>query len=168
MTNCFLLSEVGGNDWIESHARATTCHQKNSTSCAKLLKVQWDERYRTLPLFSGSCLLYRLIIRPWSWNSVLFRIIVKFVQVYKASHLWQYSKPSLIRLQLLRVWDNPDRNMKCEKYCSQLSTYYKRHMPFRKADESLVCSDKTWDSFFRPASLRSKSRRTSDEASIDE
>jgi hypothetical protein len=27
--------------------------------------------------------------------------------------------------------------------CSQLSTYFKRHISFRKADESLLCSDKT-------------------------
>jgi hypothetical protein len=33
--------------------------------------------------------------------------------------------------------DNPDRNMKNIKFCSQLSTYFKRHMGFRKADESL-------------------------------
>jgi hypothetical protein len=31
----------------------------------------------------------------------------------------------------------------------------KRHMAFRKADESLVCSDKTF-SFFKPAILLSK------------
>jgi hypothetical protein len=39
--------------------------------------------------------------------------------------------------------DNPDRDMKNEKCCSQLSTYFKRNMAFRKADESLVCSGKT-------------------------
>jgi hypothetical protein len=33
--------------------------------------------------------------------------------------------------------------MKNGKCCSQLSTYFKRHMAFRKADESLVCSGKT-------------------------
>jgi hypothetical protein len=38
---------------------------------------------------------------------------------------------------------NPDRNMKNEKFRSQLSTYFKRHMGFRKADESLVSSDRT-------------------------
>jgi hypothetical protein len=62
---------------------------------------------------------------------------------------------------------NPERNMKNEKFCSQLSTYFKRHMAFRKGDESLVCSDKTVDSFFKPASLRSGTRTTS-ESSIDE
>jgi hypothetical protein len=30
-----------------------------------------------------------------------------------------------------------------KKYYSQLSTYFKRHMAFGKADESLVCSDRT-------------------------
>jgi hypothetical protein len=39
--------------------------------------------------------------------------------------------------------DNPDQNMKNEKCCSQLSTYFKRRMALRKADESLACSDKT-------------------------
>jgi hypothetical protein len=40
--------------------------------------------------------------------------------------------------------DNPDRNMEMkEKGCSQLSTYVRRHMAFRKADESLLCSNKT-------------------------
>jgi hypothetical protein len=53
-----------------------------------------------------------------------------------------YSKPSLIRLQLFRMSDNPDRNMK--KCCSQLSTCFKRYMTFRKADKSLVWSDKIW------------------------
>jgi hypothetical protein len=41
------------------------------------------------------------------------------------------SKPSLIWLQLIHVSDNLHRNMKNEKFCSQLSTYYKRHMAFR-------------------------------------
>jgi hypothetical protein len=34
--------------------------------------------------------------------------------------------------------------MENEKCSSQLNTYFKRHMAFRKVDESLVCSDKTW------------------------
>jgi hypothetical protein len=37
-----------------------------------------------------------------------------------------YSKPSLIRLQLIRMSDNPDRKMKNEQFCSQLSTYFKK------------------------------------------
>jgi hypothetical protein len=41
--------------------------------------------------------------------------------------------------------------MKNEKFCSQLSTYFRRHTTFRKADESPVCSDKT--SKFKPALL---------------
>jgi hypothetical protein len=36
-----------------------------------------------------------------------------------------YSKSSIIRLQLIRMSDNADRNMKNEKCCSQLSTYFK-------------------------------------------
>jgi DNA primase catalytic subunit len=31
--------------------------------------------------------------------------------------------------------DNPDGNMKNEKFYSQLSTYYKRHMGFRSTRE---------------------------------
>jgi hypothetical protein len=38
---------------------------------------------------------------------------------------------------------NPYRNVKKGKMLSQLSTYVKRHVAFRKADESLVWSDKT-------------------------
>jgi hypothetical protein len=54
-----------------------------------------------------------------------------------------YRKPSLIRLQLIWMSDNPYRKMKREKHFSQLSIYFKRQMTFRKVDESLVCSDKT-------------------------
>jgi hypothetical protein len=61
--------------------------------------------------------------------------------------------------------DNLEKNMKKGKCCSQLSTYFKSHMEFRKADESLVCSDKTLQ-FFKPALLRSKTSITS-ESSID-
>jgi hypothetical protein len=32
--------------------------------------------------------------------------------------------------------------MKNEKCCTQLSTYFERHIAFRNADESLVCSEK--------------------------
>jgi hypothetical protein len=32
---------------------------------------------------------------------------------------------------------------KYEEYCSQLSTYFQVHMTFRKADESVICSDIT-------------------------
>jgi hypothetical protein len=49
----------------------------------------------------------------------------------------QYSKPLLIKLQLIHVLDNTDRNIQNGKRCSQLSTYFKRHTVFRKADESL-------------------------------
>jgi hypothetical protein len=42
---------------------------------------------------------------------------------------------SLIRLQLNRMSDNPDRNMKNKKWSSHLSAYLKRHVAFRKADE---------------------------------
>jgi hypothetical protein len=59
------------------------------------------------------------------------------------SHRQICSEPSLIRLQLTRVSDNPERNLKNDKFSPQVSTYFKRRMAFRKADESLVCSDKT-------------------------
>jgi hypothetical protein len=36
----------------------------------------------------------------------------------------------------IRIWKN-------EKCSPQFSTYFKRRMAFRKADESLVCSDTT-------------------------
>jgi hypothetical protein len=34
---------------------------------------------------------------------------------------------------------NPDRNMKKEKFCSQLSTYFKRHMGFRSKRTFRLC-----------------------------
>jgi hypothetical protein len=75
--------------------------------------------------------------------------------------------------QLLTRTVNPRKSgyslsgWKNEKCCSQLSTYFKRLVAFRKADESLVCSDKTLGSFFKPALLRSKTSITS-ESFIDE
>jgi hypothetical protein len=33
--------------------------------------------------------------------------------------------------------DDPYQKIKNEKFCQQLSTYFKRHMGFRKADESV-------------------------------
>jgi hypothetical protein len=41
--------------------------------------------------------------------------------------------------------DKADRNTKKkkEKLFSEFGTYFKRHMAFRKPDESLFCSDKT-------------------------
>jgi hypothetical protein len=53
--------------------------------------------------------------------------------------------------------------MKDEKCCSQLSTYFKTHMAFRKADESLHLSVQTkLDGFFKPALLLSKTSTTSE------
>jgi hypothetical protein len=54
-------------------------------------------------------------------------------------HLRKYSKLSLIRLQLTWMSDSPDRNMKNEKLCSQLSTYFKRHMAFRSKRAFRLC-----------------------------
>jgi hypothetical protein len=62
--------------------------------------------------------------------------------------------------------DNTDENIENGKYCSQFSIYFERHVAFRKADESLVCSKKL-GSFFKPTILRSKRSATS-ESSIDE
>ena len=45
-----------------------------------------------------------------------------------------YSKPSLIRSQLIRI----DKH---EKFYSQLIKYFKRHTRFRKADESFNTDD---------------------------
>jgi hypothetical protein len=47
----------------------------------------------------------------------------------------KYSKPWLGRLQLIRMSDNPDRNLKNEKCCSQSSTHFKgktRHMHLQR------------------------------------
>jgi hypothetical protein len=40
-------------------------------------------------------------------------------------------------VQLMWMLDNPDQNMKNEKCCSHLSTYFKRHLEFWKANKSL-------------------------------
>jgi hypothetical protein len=69
---------------------------------------------------------------------------------FLAEVFYAYSKPSQTRLQLIRS--------KYEKCCSQLRTYFK-DMALRKADESLVCSDKTWR--FLQTCLRSKTSTTS-------
>jgi hypothetical protein len=79
----------------------------------------------------------------------------------------KYSKLLLIRLQLIQMSDNLDWNMKNEECCLRLNTHFTRHVAFRKADESLVCSDKTWVSFFKPALLHSETSSTS-ESSIGE
>jgi hypothetical protein len=58
---------------------------------------------------------------------------------------WNESAIVYFKIQLTLdnpVTVNPDGNMKNEKCCSQLSTYFKRHLAIRKADESLVCSEK--------------------------
>jgi hypothetical protein len=66
-----------------------------------------------------------------------------------------YSKPLLSRLQLPWMSDNLDQNMKSEKCRSQLSTYFKRHMAFRKASAQLPVQTKL-DSSFEPALLHSE------------
>jgi Ca2+-binding EF-hand superfamily protein len=40
----------------------------------------------------------------------------------------KYSKPSIIQLQLIQMLGNLDQSMENEKFCSQLSTYYKSHV----------------------------------------
>jgi hypothetical protein len=58
------------------------------------------------------------------------------------------SKPSLIALiallglQLIRMSDKPDRNM--ENAVQSWVHILKRHIACRKADDWLVCSEKTW------------------------
>jgi hypothetical protein len=51
--------------------------------------------------------------------------------------LWN-SESFIIQLHLIQMSDNLDQNMKNEECCLQL-----KYMAFRKADESLACSDKT-------------------------
>jgi hypothetical protein len=62
------------------------------------------------------------------------------VCIYTHTH----GKCLLIRLQLILMLNNPDRNMENKRCWSQLSRYFKRHMAFRKADELFTCSDKSW------------------------
>jgi hypothetical protein len=49
------------------------------------------------------------------------------------------SKPLLIRLQLIGMSDNPVRHMKNEKFCSQSSTHFKRHVVFRSKRTFRLC-----------------------------
>jgi hypothetical protein len=51
----------------------------------------------------------------------------------------RYGKPSLIRLQLIWMSDNPDSSMKNEKFSSQLRTCFKRHMGFRSKRTCRLC-----------------------------
>jgi hypothetical protein len=74
---------------------------------------------------------------------LLFLCPSKSSQLFSHAVLNIYSKPSLIRLQFIQMLDNMDQNIKNEKCCSQWGTYLKRHTEFTKADESLVCSEKT-------------------------
>jgi hypothetical protein len=81
-----------------------------------------------------------------------------------STHLWlvvltSLTHPRKIILVVLEIG-------KAENLSAPLRTL-KRHMAFRKADEPLVCSDKTWGSFLRAALLRSKTS-TNSESSIDE
>jgi hypothetical protein len=95
-----------------------------------------------------------------AWNTDRQQMLTNVQsQIWSMCCVWMCSKPSLIRLQLIRIEDG--------KCCSQLSTCFKRHVTFRMADVSLVCPDKSWHSFFKPALLRSKTSTTS-ESSIDE
>jgi hypothetical protein len=68
---------------------------------------------------------------------------VIFTQDNRKEFKGSYSKSSLIRSELTRMSDNPVGNMKNEKLCSQLNTYFKRHMAFGKANKSLFYSDTT-------------------------
>jgi hypothetical protein len=73
---------------------------------------------------------------------VLF--IITAVRISNPIHLWFLcfhicSKPSLIQLQLIWISDSLDRNMKNEKFCSQLSTYFKRHKGFRSKRTFRLC-----------------------------
>jgi hypothetical protein len=104
-----------------------------NTKCNRIHPVCWTAvaRMRWMTLLAVPlCAQADLLNGAWEWRGRIRKC--------------KYSKPSLIRLQLIRMSDNPDRNMKSEKCCSQLSTYYESHKAFKKADESLVCSDKTW------------------------
>jgi hypothetical protein len=49
-----------------------------------------------------------------------------------------------VLVTVMRVVNPSQSRSKYEECCSQLSTYFKGHVIFRKADESLACSDKTW------------------------
>jgi hypothetical protein len=88
--------------------------------------------YRASPVNVVRSLLGRWAIqlKPGSRCIIGTSILI----IYSTKSRYMYSKP-LDNLATV----NPDWNMKC---CSQLSTYFKPCMAFRKADQSLVCPDK--------------------------
>jgi hypothetical protein len=53
------------------------------------------------------------------------------------TQIWGYSEPSLVLLQLIQT-----RKMK--NFAPSWVQNFERHIAIRKADESRVCSDKTW------------------------
>jgi hypothetical protein len=77
------------------------------------------------------------------WNGLEIKGLTEsyVIQPRSVSRQFEYSKSSLLRSQLIRMLDNPDRNKTNEKCWSQLSTYmyFRRHIVFVKADNSLVC-----------------------------
>jgi hypothetical protein len=77
-----------------------------------------------------------------------------------------YSKPSLIRLQLIRMSNNLAQYMKNEKCCPQSSTYFKWHMAFMKQMSDLSVQTKL-DSSFKPTLFHSKTITTSESSIVE-
>jgi hypothetical protein len=76
------------------------------------------------------------------------------IQCTKCIHLYDfiighYSKTSLIRLHLIQLSLIRIETWRVRSWVHNL----KRLMTFGKSEESLVCSDRIWDSFFKPALL---------------
>jgi hypothetical protein len=76
-------------------------------------------------------------------------LLCKYCMCFFFCKIWnlkvsKHRKPSVIQMQLLWMWDNPDQNMKNEKCCLQFNVYFKRHIALWKANDSRVCSDETW------------------------
>jgi hypothetical protein len=116
-------------------------------------------------VYSGRCSPSFTCICREDGGSVLLQNLAKHLPDCTLSrHRRPYSKPLLIRLQLIQVSDNLDRNMKNvlrSWVCTLKDTWHLgRQMSHLSVEAKL-------DSFFKPALLQSKASTTS-ESSIDE
>jgi hypothetical protein len=144
--------------------------------CLILMKTVTWNRYRSWCM----CILYYMYYRNKTVSSSVSDVdcyVIIRMLLHAIFHIalvlicrWEvhtHSKLLIIRLRFTQMSDNSDLNMKYEKCCSQLSTYFKRHMEFSKTGESLVCSENTWQ-FLQTCIITFKNSWTISASSIDE
>jgi hypothetical protein len=101
--------------------------------------VQWvPVALSTGVKWRGGKLTIHLQPEPWIHIYIHSRMRLHGIVHSHNFTFYLYSKPSIIWLQLIRMSDNPDRNMK-KKFCSQLSAYFKRHVGFRSKRTFTLC-----------------------------